>query len=65
VKYVYHDRGLVRFRFWRFPMSTEKVAWFRGYLRGEFADRAASRLWHRLRNLPRLLFGGQSRVDLD
>lgn len=64
VKYVYHDRGLVRFRFWRFPMSAEKVAWFRGYLRGEFANSTASRLWHRLRNLPRLLLGGQPRVDL-
>lgn len=55
VRYVFHDRGLVRFKFWRYPYTAEKARWFRDFLRGQFARSLPIRVATMVRALPKLL----------
>lgn len=55
VKYVFHDRGIVRYKFWRFPYTGDKLRWFRRFLSAQLAPRPWVRLRSMLAAAPRLL----------
>ena len=57
MKYVYHDHGVVRFKFWRYPHDGDKAQWLRLFLRSEFAPTWLGRAAAKTMALPRLLFG--------
>ena len=55
VKYVYHDRGLLRFKFFRYPYTADKARWFRIFLRAQLAPSPLARAWAFLRSAPAAL----------
>ena len=55
-RYVYHDRGVVKYKFWRYPFSQHKAAWFRGFMAAEFGGTWWTRTINKLRAIPPMLW---------
>lgn len=55
VKYVFHDRGLVKYKFWRYPFTEDKARWFRSFLSAEFGKTIPKKIGGMIKAMPRLL----------
>jgi acyl-CoA reductase-like NAD-dependent aldehyde dehydrogenase len=51
LRYVFDDRGLIRFRFWRYPYDAAKRAWFEEFIDAKYAT-GPRRLFAMARALP-------------
>lgn len=56
LKYVYHDHGRLKFKFWQFPFDSEKTEWTLKYLDSRFAQSAVKRIWSTIKTMPKMLF---------
>ncbi|TAH38244.1 MAG: aldehyde dehydrogenase family protein [Planctomycetota bacterium] len=55
LQYVFHDRGLLRYKFWRFPYSAGKARWLRRFLASQLDPSPWRRFTSLLAAAPRLL----------
>ena len=55
MRYVYDDRGLIRFRFWRYPYDQAKRAWFEQFIDAKYAH-GLRRVVAMARALPPIFF---------
>jgi acyl-CoA reductase-like NAD-dependent aldehyde dehydrogenase len=55
VKYVFHDRGLVKYKFWRYPFTADKARWIRSFLSAEFGKTIGEKIGGMIKAMPRLL----------
>jgi acyl-CoA reductase-like NAD-dependent aldehyde dehydrogenase len=57
LKYVYHDRGMLKFKFWRYPVDAEKQEWIDTFVESQFDPSPVRKIVATLKTLPKLLFG--------
>lgn len=62
-RYVYHDRGIVKYKFWRYPFTARKAAWFRRFMNAEFGRSWWTRTLNKLRALPPMLWRHNERFE--
>lgn len=56
LRYVYDDRGLVKYKFWRYPYDKTKKAWLKVFLSGQISENPITRFIGFLRSMPAMLF---------
>lgn len=62
LRYVYDDRGIVRYRFWRYPYDAAKRAWLSHFIDAKFAS-GPRKLIGLLRAMPTILLRRNHRWD--
>jgi len=63
MRYVYDDRGLVKYKFWRYPYDKAKRAWLRLFMDGQIASNPLVRAISFLRTLPAMVLRRNFRWD--
>lgn len=56
MKYIYHDRGAIAYKFWQYPFSQEKTHWILKFQESLYSSFFIKRIYYTLYTLPKLLF---------
>ena len=65
LRYVFDDRGLVKYKFWRYPYDKAKRTWIHVFLDGQVAENPVARFISFMRSMPAMLFRRNHRWEED
>ena len=63
MRHIFDDRGLVRYKFWRYPYDAAKMTWLKVFMDAEFADSPLKRVTSFIRAMPAMLLKRNRRWD--